>query len=410
MAVRPTHWPRALHSARQLADIALDFDCAASMPIDPAARQAMAEALTLDLGNPSSTHGKGQAGRALVEWGRGQLAEALGVAPRELVLTSGATEANALAWRGVLDPLLAAGRTPTVLTSAVEHASVRALAADYRQRGVRVVELPVDDQGQWREETLDTLVASADLAFVSLIWVHNETGVVHPVARVAHAARSRGALVHTDGTQAMGRQAIDPSMLGVDAITLSGHKFGGPPGTGALWLRPGTSLQAVQPGHQELGMRGGTENVLGIVGLGAAATTLAARLVEAPRVRRLRDRLATGLAELGGQRNAVAAPDQDSGHIAHVSFVGLDAPRLVMALDLAGLAVSAGSACASGTVEPSHVTRAMFGDGEAGRALARGAVRFSVGPHHEDRDVDRAIALTAQVVGRLRQAAAARHW
>ncbi len=403
MSPTPPNWSLALRNATLLADIALDFDCSATMPIDPAARTAMADAARLALGNPSSTHGKGQAGRALVEWARRQLAVALGVAPRELALTSGATEANALAWRGVLDPMLAAGRRPAVLTSAVEHASVRALAAEYRDRGLTVVEMPVDERGRWRFDDLKAQLAGLDLGFASLIWVNNETGLVHPVGQLAHLARSRGAIVHTDATQALGRLPVEPATLGVDLLTLSGHKFGGPCGTGALWVRPGARVFAVQPGHQELGLRGGTENVIGLVGLGAAAGALQTRVAQAGQVRDLRDRLLAGLTELGAVRNGDVEPDQDSGHIANVSLPGIDAPRLVMALDLAGVAVSAGSACASGTLEPSHVVRAMFGDSEPGRRRAAGALRWSLGPHHDVTAVDRALALTRQVVGRLRQ-------
>ncbi len=409
MSPAPPDWNHALRSARQLADLALDFDCAATMPLDPAARLAMAEAALVGVGNPSSTHGKGQAGRALVEWARRQLAEALGIAPRELALTSGATEANALAWRGALEPMLAAGRSPAVLTSVVEHASVRALTAEYRARGLPVVELAVDGRGCWLTDDLAGRLEGLDLGFASLILVNNETGVVHPVAQVAHAARTRGAIVHADATQALGRLAVEPATLGVDLLTLSGHKFGAPCGTGALWVRPGAKVYAIQPGHQELGLRGGTENVLGLVGLGAAAVTLGARLAQSPSVRALRDQLLAGLLALGAVRNADLPAEQESGHIANVSLPGLDAPRLVMALDLAGVAVSAGSACASGTLEPSHVVRSMFGTDTTGEARARGAVRWSLGPHHDRVAVERALAVTAEVVGRLRQGKATRH-
>ena len=410
MTTNAQPWPFAANGARQLADVAVDLDCSATMPLDPAVRIALAELVALDLGNPSSTHGKGQAARKLVEWGRHQLAGALGVAPQALALTSGATEANALAWRGILDPLLAAGGRPVVLTSAVEHASVRALATDYRKRGVVVLELPVDGCGRWRMETLSSLLAGAPLAFASLIWVNNETGVVHPVSAVAHAARQMGAVVHCDATQTIGRLPLDLAALGVDLLTLSGHKFGAPAGIGALWVRPGAPITAVQPGHQELGVRGGTENLLGAVGIGVAAAALSARLTAAPRVRQLRDQLAGELLALDAVRNADVAADDESGHIINVSFAGIDAPRLVMALDLAGVAASAGSACASGTLEPSHVQLAMHGDSAAGQARARGALRFSLGPHHGGEEVGRAATIVAQVVGRLRDGGHNRHW
>lgn len=379
-----------------------DLDHNATAPLHPLARAAMAEVLDLDPGNPSSIHGRGQAGRALVERARRQLAQALAVAPAELALTSGATESNVLAWRGVLEPMLAAGRRPTVVTTVVEHPSIRALAAAYRQRGVDVREIAVDDQGRWDLEPLPALLCAPALALVSVMLVNNETGIVHPVQQVALAARSLGAVVHSDATQAVGRIPLDIATLGVDLLSLSGHKFGGPKGTGALWLRSGVPITAVAPGHQELAVRAGTENVIGVVGMGAAATALPNRLGQAPTVRATRDALWPLLAQLGADRNAMVAPEDETGHVLNLSFHGVAAPVLVMALDLAGVLASAGSACASGTLEPSHVQLAMHSDRGEGLQRAKAALRLSLGPDCDLNRVADIAAIFGRVLARLR--------
>lgn len=387
-----------------LHDQALDLDHNATAPLHPLAIAAMRLALDRDPGNPSSTHGRGQAGRALVEQARRQLATVLGAAPNELALTSGATESNVLAWRGVLEPLIAAGRRPAILTSAVEHASVRALAAEYRGRGLPVHELGVDHRGQWRMHELPVLLRDAEPGLVSLIWVNNETGVIHPVGAAALAVRgvSRGAVVHCDATQAVGRIPVDVGALGADLLSISGHKFGGPKGVGALWVRSGAPIAAVAPGHQELALRAGTENVLGIAGMGAAATTVAERLQAMAANRVWRDALWQQLRELGADRNADVAEHDETGHVLNLSFHGVAAPLLVMALDLAGLQASAGSACASGTLEPSHVQLAMHGDSDSGLRRAKSALRLSLGPGFDRAALDRAVGIFHQVVPRLR--------
>lgn len=392
-----------LANCAQLARFVVDLDCNASAPLDPLAAAAMAAALELDVGNPSSLHGKGQAGRALVELGRRQLAQAIGAQPTELALTSGATEANSLAWHGILQPMLAKGARPVVVTTAVEHASVSGLARHFAGCGLQVRYLDVDDRGRWRLDQFDHIL-QGDIALVSAIWVNNETGVVHEMAQLANAARGRGALVHCDATQALGRIAVDVTALGVDVLSLSGHKFGAPKGIGALWLRPGVPITALQPGHQEQGLRAGTENVIGIAGLAAAAPSVTTRLDAVPAVRALRDRLWHQLRDqpdLGALRNADVHPDQESGHVLNISFAGVPAAVAVMALDLAGVLCSAGSACASGTMAPSHVQLAMHGDTEAGKARAGQAVRFSLGPHHDCAAIDTAAAIIARVVRHL---------
>lgn len=392
---------------QRLAACAADLDANATSPLDGRARQAMIDAIAADAGNPSSVHGRGQAGRLIVEQARHRLAAAIGAAANEVVFTSGATEANTLAWRGVLHAALAKGVRPVVLTTAVEHPSIAAIAKQMTQLGAEIRWLPVDGCGRWRLDQAEALIAGGPLHLVSAIWVNNETGVIHPISQLANLARNFGATVHCDATQAPGRIAVDVGALGVDLVSLSGHKFGAPKGVGALWVRAGVALQAVQPGHQEHGLRAGTENVIGLAGLGGAALTIAERLAQMPAVRQRRDRLLRQLLAIAGaERHAAVEATEETGHVINIGFAGCDAAQLVMALDLDGVLASAGSACASGTLEPSHVQLAMHGHDAAGRAKAARAVRLSLGPHVDDAAVAVAAERIAAAVARLRAAGA----
>lgn len=381
----------------------VDFDRNATSPLDPAVREAMLEALAIDLGNPSSVHGLGQTARRLVDRARQQVADALGVAAGEIVFTSGATEANVLAWRGVLGH----GKSGfAAVTSAVEHPSVRAVAAQLAEEGAAVTSSGVDAEGRLRlPELAETLQGSAT-GLLSLMAANNETGVLFPVATAAALGRQAGATVHADLTQALGKIPVAPKTWGLDLASLSGHKLGAAPGVGALWVRRGVRLRALLPGHQELGQRAGTENVLGIIGLGAAMAALPKRLATATEVRRLRDRLWSGLQTRvsGVRRNGDVSADLETGNTLNVSFTGVDGATLLMALDLEDILVSAGSACSSGSLEPSHVLLAMHGESPEGRARARGALRFSLGPDHTDAQVDRLLDLLPPLVARIRGA------
>jgi cysteine desulfurase len=382
----------------------LDFDRNATSPLDPAVREAMLEALTVALGNPSSVHGLGQTTRRLVDRARQQVADALGVAAGEIVFTSGATEANVLAWRGVLGH----GKNGSAaVTTAVEHPSVRAVAAQLAGEGVAVASVGVDAEGRLRlPELAETLQGSAP-GLLSLMAANNETGVLFPVATAAALGRQAGATVHADLTQALGRIHVTPKTWDLDLASLSGHKLGATPGVGALWVRRGVRLRALLPGHQELGQRAGTENVLGIIGLGAAMAALPQRLARAGEVRRLRDRLWSGLQARvpGVLRNGDVSADLETGNTLNVSFAEVDGATLLMALDLEDVLVSAGSACSSGSLEPSHVLLAMHGESPEGRARARSALRFSLGLDHTDGQVDRLLDLLPALVARVRRAA-----
>lgn len=372
----------------------IDLDANATTPLSDAAREAMTAAMAQLLGNPSSTHARGQVTRARVEQARNAVMAAVGGVGGKLIFTSGATEANALAWHGVT-----AGRSQIrVVTSAVEHPSIRALALQLRQRGADVVDVPVDAQGR-----LDVAMYREALAqpttLVSLMAVQNELGIIYPIAELARIAHQAGALFHCDATQAAGRIALDLNALEVDFASLSAHKAGGPSGVGALWLRRGQRLAPLIYGHQEDGLRGGTENWLGILGMAAAFGTLEQRLAEMPRLRALRDRLWRALQANGGvRRNGDVDPLQETGHVLNLAWSGVDGARLVRALDLEGVCASSGAACASGTQEPSHVLLAC---GQTPGA-ARSGLRLSLGPHNTDAEMEAVIALLPKLVVRVR--------
>jgi len=349
----------------------LYLDYNASAPLLPAARAALLAALDLT-GNPSSVHGHGRAVRALVEDARRQVAESLGVGAGQVVFTAGATEANCWALQGC-------GRRHR-LASAVEHDSVLA------QPGVE--RLPVDADG-----LLDLSVLAArsravgDDGVLSLMLANNETGVIQPVREAAAIARAAGLLVHCDATQAVGRIPVDFADLGVDMLTLSAHKIGGPKGAGALVLRDGLALTPLlHGGGQERRRRAGTENVPAIAGFGAA---IAAQDGDAfARLAGLRDRLERAIAAI---EPAAGFPGSGVARLANTSVVtipGVPAETQLMAFDLAGVAVSAGSACSSGKVGTSHVLRAM-GVPEAEAATA---IRVSLCPGATAADIDRFVA------------------
>ncbi|MBM3566353.1 MAG: cysteine desulfurase, partial [Alphaproteobacteria bacterium] len=343
---------------------AVYLDHNATTPIRPEARRAVEDALAR-AGNPSSAHRFGRAARRMVEDAREQIAALAGATPENVVFTSGGTEANALALAG-------SGRA-RILVSAVEHPSVLAVLA--AAPGAEII--PVNGAGIVELDRLaEMLASSSEPALVSIMLANNETGVIQPVAKAAEIARRRGAIVHCDAIQAAGKIAIDMRALGVHLLSLSGHKFGGPMGTGALIVDDSVSLAALQKGGgQERGRRAGTENVPGIAGLGAAAVAARAGLPAFAELAALRDEMearalsAVGRAEIVG-RAAARLPNTSC-----IALPGLTAETQVMALDLAGVAVGAGAACSSGKSKTSPVLAAMG----LGADVASGAIRVSLG-------------------------------
>ena len=353
-----------------MADILSYLDYNASAPLCDEARAALVGALGVT-GNPSSVHRSGRAARRLVEDARERVAAMVGAAPDQVVFTSGGTEANNLALRGT-------GRR-AVLVSATEHDSVLEAAPE-------AVRIPVDGEGLVDPGALDELLGEAEHpALVSVMLANNETGVIQPVAEIARIAHRHGALLHCDAVQGAGRLAIDFAALGADLMTLSSHKIGGPRGVGALIVAGSIDLAALNVGGgQERGRRAGTENVAGIAGFGAAAR-LAASLGEVERIAGLRARLEREALARVPRARVFGAGAPRLANTVTLGIPGRAAETQVMALDLAGIAVSAGAACSSGKLAPSHVLRAM-GVGEDWAACA---IRVSLGRATTGADISR---------------------
>lgn len=377
--------------------IYLDYN--ATAPPAPGVVDAVCRVLRDVPGNPSSIHAPGQQARAVLDEARGAVAALLGAAPSDVVLTGGGTEADNLAIRGAAEALDATGRRH-LITSTIEHEAVLATVAVLERRGWRVTRLPVDRSGVVSPHDLAAAMTS-DTALVSVMHANNEIGTMQPVTELAAIARAAGAWFHTDAVQTVGKVPVSVQALGADLLSLSGHKFGGPKGTGALWIRRGVRLQAQQTGgKQERSRRAGTENVAGLAGLGvAAAHARATMLTSAAETSRRRDRLESAIlaaipgTEVNGARHTRVP------NTTNISFDGVEAESLLIALDLDGIAVSTGSACSSGTLEPSHVLQAMG----MTSARTRNSLRFSLGPGTTDAEIDIVIATLPGLVAKLRR-------
>lgn len=367
------------------------LDHAATTPVRPEVRAAMEPFLSERFGNPSSTHAPGRLARAALEQARERVAAQLGAEPTEVLFTAGGTEADNLA---VLGRWRAAGAG--VALSAIEHSAVRRAAAQAAREGARVTTLAVDEQGRLDAGALEEALHEAP-GVVSVMWGNNEVGVLQPVARLAERCREEGVAFHTDAVQAVGHVPVSVADAPVDLLSLSAHKFGGPGGMGALYVRAGVEIQPLlHGGGQERGLRAGTSNVAGAAGLAEALECAARDLeTETDRLGRLRDRLEAGIAQaVSGVRVNGGEADR-LPHIASIGIEGVDPDVLLASLDLAGVAVSSGSACHSGASAPSHVLVAM------GRA-ADTALRISLGWSTTEREVDEALSRLVTVIDRVR--------
>jgi cysteine desulfurase len=363
------------------------LDWNATAPLRPQARAAFAEALAVG-GNPSSVHAEGRAARKLVERAREQVAALVGARPADVFFTSSGTEANMLALTPAVEVLDDKRRRERLLISAVEHASVR---SGGRFPASAVADIPVDPEGRVDIVALGDMLAGskAARALVSVMAANNETGVVQPVAAAAEAAHAAGALLHTDAVQAAGRIPCDIGALGADLMTLSAHKIGGPKGVGAL-VRRSEDIHVADPlirgGGQERGLRAGTENVAGIAAFGAAAEAARAQFpAEAAHMLALRNLLEEGISAATPGAVIFGRAADRLPNTMLVALPGLKAETAVIGLDLEGVAVSSGSACSSGKVQPSHVLEAMG----VSPGLLRGAVRVSLGWETAETDVER---------------------
>ncbi|MDD9208012.1 cysteine desulfurase family protein [Georgenia sp. 10Sc9-8] len=374
------------------------LDHSATTPVRPEVAAVHAEELAR-VGNPSSLHAAGRRARRRLEEAREELAAALGAEPAEVLFTAGGTEADNLAVKGAA---WAQGPGCRVLVSAVEHHAVLDAAAWLGEQGHDVELLPVDGQGVVDLTVLADRLARGPATVVSVMWANNETGVVQPVAEVARLAREAGAVVHSDAVQAVAYLAVDFTDSGLDAMSVTGHKLGGPVGAGALLARRELSLTPVHHGGgQERGVRSGTLDVAGASALAhAVSLAVAERESEAARLRGLRDRLVAGVqATVPGTRlTGDGAPRLP--HLAHLTIEGTDADSLLLGLDMAGVHASAGSACQAGVQEASYVLLAMG----YSPAEARAALRFSLGRTSTEADVDAVLHALPGVVASSRRA------
>ncbi len=374
------------------------LDHNATTPVDPAVADAVARALTGVFGNASSVHYFGQQAKAALDDARSAVASLVGGDPSEIVFCAGGTEADNLAIRGVAEAAEASGRRHLV-ASAIEHEAVLNTLKALARRGWTTTIVPVDGRGVVSPAQVSAAITDGT-ALVSIMHANNEVGTIQPIAELARLAHERGALFHTDAVQSTGKIRVDVRSLGVDLLSLSAHKFYGPKGIGALWVRRGARLApAITGGRQERNRRAGTENVPGIVGLGVAATLAARRLpTESERLVALRDRLEAGILAAVPRTQVNGAGADRVPNTTNISFDGVEAESLLIALDLEEIAVSTGSACSSGTLEPSHVLAAMGLPFER----TQGSIRFSLGLGTTEQEVDRVVGVLPGVVQKLR--------
>src|SRR5438067_3434448 len=379
------------------------LDHSATTPIDTRVLEAILPYLTDKFGNASSVHMFGQEARAAVDKARRQVAALIDARANEIVFTSGGTEANNLAIRGICETAESHGKH--IVTSAIEHPSVRGVIEELETRGWEVTRLPVYDDGIVRMDDLRDAIR-ADTVLISVMMANNEIGTIQPIPQIGAFVREerershRHLCFHTDAVQAAGRLPIDVQALGCDLLTLSGHKIYAPKGIGVLFIRRGVRVRPQQiGGHQERERRAGTESVPNIVAFGAAADFAQREMnMRNEHTQCLRDRFETEVATriddiiLNGNR------EQRLPHLSNISFRFIEGEGLLIHLDMQGVAVSTGSACSSGTLEPSPVIKAL-GRGEE---LARGAIRFSFGKDNTDQDVDVAVEAVVRAVESLR--------
>jgi cysteine desulfurase len=378
------------------------FDHAATTPARPEAVAVMLPLLGEGGFNPSSIHAEGRAARAALDDARARVARALGAKPREIVFTGSGSESIGLALIGAARAALGRGRH--VVTTVAEHRAVLRAADVLEGEGWEVTRLPVDGAGLVDRGAFAGALRS-DTVLASVMLANNELGSIAPIAELAALARRAGVLFHTDAVQAPGQLELEAGALGVDLLSISAHKFYGPKGVGALYVRSGTPLAAqIVGGSQEFGLRAGTENVAGIAGLAAALELAQAeRAANAARLAALRDRLEAGVTAAIPTARVNAAGVPRLAAVSSIAFADTLSAALLIRLDLEGIAASAGSACAAGSLEPSHVIRALG----LPDVYRRGVIRFSLGQSSTAGEVDRVIAILPPLAAQVRGAAAA---
>jgi cysteine desulfurase len=373
--------------------IYLDYN--ATTPVDPEVAAAMLPYIREHFGNPSSSHAFGVAARKGVEKARGQVAALLNCSPAEVLFTSGGTESNNHAIKGAAGANR--GKGHHIITSALEHPAVTEVCEYLAADGYEITCVPVDAQGIIDVEALEKAITERTI-LVSVMHANNEVGTIQPIGEIARMARKRGILVHTDAAQSAGKIPVDAAELGVDLLSIAGHKLYAPKGVGALYIREGVQLEKFMHGAgHETGRRAGTENVIGVAGLGAACEAakrdLAANM---DRMKRTRDRLEDGLLRAVAEVRVNGHPARRLPNTLSVSFRGVDAGGLLQSME--GLAASAGAACHGDSVELSRTLRALAVPIE----WARGTIRLSTGKYTTEGEIDRAVEIIAGAVKRLR--------
>lgn len=361
----------------------------------PEVVEAMLPYLTEWYGNPSSVHRFGQRARQAIDEARARVATAVGCADTEVLFTGGGTEAINAALRGIL-----AARSPRkrILISTVEHSATRELCAQLAREGAEIVEIPVDRDGTLDLDRLNA-ETSDGTALVSLMWANNETGVLFPVEQIARVCRSKRVPFHCDGTQAVGKILVNVTDLEIDAMSFASHKFHGPKGVGAVFIRRGVRFRPlIIGGPQERSRRGGTENVPGIVGMGMAIELAIAALPEMSRVAAMRDRLERRILATIEDSHVNGRTDQRLPNTTNIGFARLEAEAILLLLSEQGICASAGAACSSGSLEPSAVLRAMHIEDR----IAHGSIRFSVSRYTTDQEINRALDVLPGVIQKLR--------
>lgn len=382
------------------------FDHNATTPVDAEVRAAMLPYFSEEYGNPNSVHSFGQHARGAVEHARAAVAVLIGARPSEIVFTSGGTEADNLAIFGIVGHGSSpANRKPRhIVTTTVEHHAVLHSCDALEKQGVEVTRVPVGKDGMVDPEDIRRALRP-ETALVTVMHANNELGTLQPIEEIGRIAAEAGVRVHADAVQAVGKVSLNVASMGVDLLSLSAHKFCGPKGVGALFVRKGVQIEPLLYGSRgEGGRRAGTENVAGIVGLGKAAELALERVEEqGTRVAALRNRLERGLLERVPGARVNGGTAKRLPNTCNILFPGVDSESLVIALDLAGLACSAGAACLSGAVDPSHVLAAIG----LSAAEARGSIRLSLGRATTDEDVEFALRVIPEAVARQREVAPA---
>lgn len=376
------------------------LDHASTTPVRAKVVEAMLPYLSERAGNASSLHWVGQRAKRALDDARAAVATSIGADPAEIYFTSGGTESDNLAIVGVARARARHGAH--LATTTIEHHAVLHVCAWLESQGHVVSYVPTDGQGVIDLGALEASLGT-DTALVSVMLANNEVGTIQPLGEVVRLAHERGIPVHTDAVQALGRLPVNAAALGVDLLSLTAHKFGGPQGAGALYVRRGTPIEPLlYGGHQEGAVRPGTQNIAGIVGLATALRLATAQLSgEVARLQGLRDRLEEGITARIADTAVNGHPTLRLPNILNMSFAGVEGESLLLALDMKGIAVSTGSACAAGSSGPSHVLQALG----LSQARTEGALRFSLGHTTTAEDIDYTLETLVEVVGRLRSLA-----